>query len=52
MKKRIWVTILGGALTGGLAAASGVFGSNPGLIAIFASATGLVGALTTYFGGE
>jgi len=51
-KKRIWLTIIGGSLTGGLSAASGIFGHNPGLIAVFAAATGLVGALTAYFGGE
>jgi hypothetical protein len=51
-KKRIIITIVGGAFTGGLAAASSCFPGNIAVTAIFASATGLVGALVAYFGGE
>jgi len=52
MSKRVILTIVGGAVTGGLTAAAGVFATEPGLVAIFAAATGLVGACTAYFGGE
>jgi hypothetical protein len=51
-KKRIWITIIGGCLTGGLAAAAGLFADNVGLLALLSAASGLVGAGVAYFGGE
>lgn len=51
-KKRIIITIVGGSLTGGLSAAAGIFHENVALMAVLASASGLVGALIAYFGGE
>ena len=50
--KRIVITIVGGALLGGLAAAVGVFADNTQLVTILTAASGLAGALVAYFGGE
>lgn len=51
-KKRIIITIVGGALTGGLTAAAGIFAGDAGLVAILTACAGLVGALVAYFGGN
>ena len=52
MNKRVLVTIIGGAVIGGLTAAAGVYSTDAATVAIFSSATGLVGALVAYFGGK
>lgn len=51
-KKRIIITIAGGAILGGLSAAVGVFADNSSLVTLLTAASGLAGALVAYFGGE
>ena len=51
-KKQIAITIVGGALIGGLTTAAGIFAGNLAITAIFATSAALITALVSYLGGK